>query len=311
MKIIDQTPYLSKNGEVSFFNRLQAEIKFGSSWYPEIKAQQVVMDILNRDLNKGFTLLRNITLPGSEATIPLILLGPAGVFVLHVTTLKGNYQAKGENWGSLEHKKVRDVRPNLMVLTSKMARGVQHFMEKQGIELSAVDGVLIATDPGMHIESTRPLVRVVLSDAIDLFANSLNNSFSVLESGMSQIIINKLTEPLTDVQPVVNDTSLASPNVLAGSIAVGTTSAPEIGEVLPWSTSVPEFNEEKETVISAEEPADPYLDLEKDLTPKEKKVVKRSTLFQFDTRQWILLISFGVVEILILLVFFWIIVSTL
>jgi hypothetical protein len=311
MKTIDRTPYLTKNGEISFLNRLRAEMKFGSSWYPEIKAQQVVMDILNRDLSKGYTLLRNIALPGSEAIIPLILLGPAGAFVIYVTTLKGNYQAKGDNWGSLEHKKVRAASPNLMVLTSRMARGVQHYLGKQGIELSNVDGILIATDPGMHIESVRPLVRVVLSDAIELFARSLNNSFSVLESGMSQIIINRLTEPGADVHQVPSDTPQASPQVQADQAAEATPGVPEIGDVLPWAVSNPDVIEEKEPANITGEPADPYLELEKDLTPKDKKVMKGSTLFQFNTRQWLLLISFGIVEIIILLVFFWIISFTL
>jgi len=139
MKLIDHTPYLSGNGDVSFLNQMLASLKFGSSWYPEIQAQKIVVGHLQDNLSKGYTLVRNLPLPGSDAVIPLILLGPAGVFVLVVTPLKGTFQAKADTWGELVSGKMRSTPANLLVRASRMARAIQRYLQKQGNEVAVVD----------------------------------------------------------------------------------------------------------------------------------------------------------------------------
>jgi hypothetical protein len=63
---------------------------------------------------------------------------------------------------------------NILSRTARMAKVLQVFFERQGMNLLApIEPVLLAVDPGMHIDSVRPVVRVVMSDAIDRFADSL------------------------------------------------------------------------------------------------------------------------------------------
>ncbi|OGN74413.1 MAG: hypothetical protein A2X25_05865 [Chloroflexi bacterium GWB2_49_20] len=309
MKLIDHTPYLTANGEVSFTNQILAAMKYGYSWYPEIKAQQVVIDNLNSNLTKGYTLLRNITLPGSNATIPLILVGPAGIFVIVVTHLKGTYQAKGDNWEVLEGGKNRQTRSNLLVITSRMARAIQRYLNKQGLELASVDGILISTDPGMHIESVRPIVRVVMRDAIEHFVVSINHSGTTLTTNKSQTIVSMLTEPESHLPSESVNTQQPLSKIPEAQPENGSAPVPKLSEVLPWSGEDLGFEFKEDPTQELDRPfsyePEPYTDL----VPVPQQRQSDSKQFYFDKKQWILLICFGVVEIIILLVFFWLVYS--
>jgi len=170
MKIIDQTPFQTEKGEISLLNRLQGTLRYGLTWYPELEAQKVVVDQLNRVLEKGAVLIRNLTLPDSEIVEPIILIGQNGVYVIYVTHLRGFYEAKGDQWNVGP----QPASPNLMSRAARLAKVLQRYLQNQGVNLPVqVEPVLIAADPGMHIESTRPAVRVVQSDAIKQFAASI------------------------------------------------------------------------------------------------------------------------------------------
>lgn len=301
MQLIDHTPYLSENGEVSLGNQILAALKFGTDWYPEIKAQQIVIDSLSRGLARGYTLLRNFVLPGSNATIPLILVGPAGVSVIMVTNLKGTYQAKGDNWEVIEGGKSRSTRQNLMVLTSKMARAMQYYLKKLGVDLPEVDAVLICADPGMHVESARPLVRVVMRDAIDHFVVTLNHTSSTLTGSMTQTIVKALTDPRSIKQPDAVVEGVA-PQPVADPADI-----PALGDVLPWSGDTLDFEFEEDPSRDLEKPFSYEPEPVQDSTPKPTARPSDVRPFYFDKKQWILLIAFGVVEIAILLIFFWLI----
>lgn len=174
MKIIDKTPFLSEKGEIGLLDRLQGTLKFGLNWYPELEAQKAVISQLERLLERGFTLIRNHDLGASGIVIPLILLGPPGVFVMYVTQLRGMYRAKGDSWGRLSGERFQPASINLLTRTARLARALQVFLERQGVTLpAAVEPVLLAADPGLHVESVRPIVRVVMSDALKQFALSL------------------------------------------------------------------------------------------------------------------------------------------
>ena len=95
MKLIDKTPFVDEKGELSVSQRAQGMLKFGLNWPTELQAQKAIVTFFDRQLEKGYTLIRNITLGASGITVPMILLGPAGIFVIHVTYLRGRYEARG------------------------------------------------------------------------------------------------------------------------------------------------------------------------------------------------------------------------
>jgi hypothetical protein len=174
MKIIDQTPLLDANGQLSLVNRIQGMLKYGFSWPSNLEAQAKVIAQLNKVIEKGHTLFRNQQLGASEIIVPLILIGTSGIHVMEATPLKGLYQARGEEWGTLTNGRFQPANINILRRTARLAKIVQVFFERQGLKLAApVEPVLLAADPGLHIESIRPAVRPVMSDAIDRYAASL------------------------------------------------------------------------------------------------------------------------------------------
>ncbi len=69
MKLIDKTPLQDDKGNISFVARVQGTLKYGLNWSAELEAQKTVIAQLDRQLEKGFILIRNFTLPNSEIVL--------------------------------------------------------------------------------------------------------------------------------------------------------------------------------------------------------------------------------------------------
>ncbi len=198
MKVIDKTPLQNEKGEIGALQRLQGMFEYGFSWYPELEAQKTVITQLDRVLEKGFTLIRNLTLANSQITVPLILTGPPGVYVILVTPLSGFYEAKGDQWNVVKNGRSSPAAVNLLLRVARLARALQVFLDRQGVNLPGpVEAVLMASSPAMHIESLRPSVRVVMSDAVKQFAASLLQARPVLRPELVYEVAERIVTPRT------------------------------------------------------------------------------------------------------------------
>ena len=131
MKIIDKTPLVNENGELGIPQRVQGMLKFGFNWPTELQAQKAIVTYFDRQLEKGYTLIRNMTLGASGITVPMILLGPAGIYVIHVTYLRGRYEARGNSWNEEAGTSFKPASTNLIQQTARMAAAVKAFIERQ------------------------------------------------------------------------------------------------------------------------------------------------------------------------------------
>jgi hypothetical protein len=197
MKIIDKSPYLNKNGTIGLLERIQGTFALGTNWYADMKGQEDVIAALGKHLDNKYVLLRNPILPGSQdVRLPLVLSGPSGVFLLNVTSVRGMFRAKGEDWGTITGDHFKSIRPNLVTFTARYSQGVQKFLERQGvINVLTVEPILLATNPGMHVDTVRPLIRVVMSDALERFAVSISQARVLQSSEDAQLIIDRLLTP--------------------------------------------------------------------------------------------------------------------
>ena len=198
MKIINKTPLEDQKGEISFSARIQGTLKYGLSWFSDMEAQKFVIALLNRTLEKGYVLIRNFTLPGSDIVIPIILIGPFGIQVILTTKVKGFFEAKGDQWNTKDiNGRSQPAGINLIGRVSQYARVLQKYLQFQKIENPGqIEPVLISTDPGAHIESMRPVARVVQSDAIKQFAASLSQARPVLRSEQVYELAEHIVNPL-------------------------------------------------------------------------------------------------------------------
>ena len=183
MKIIDKTPLVNEKGELSILQRIQGMLQYGFNWPRELQTQKAIITYFDRQLEKGYTLIRNYTLGQSGITVPIILLGPTGIYVIHISYLRGRYEVKGDMWNEASGEGYKPAPVNLVQQTMRMARAVRAFLERQGVKVPVeVEPVLIAGDPGLHIESVRPAIRVMMIDGIKSFVSNLATGNPVLST---------------------------------------------------------------------------------------------------------------------------------
>lgn len=196
MKLIDQTPLQNEQGEIGIIQRLQGTLKYGFEWYPELEAQKVVIAHLTRVLGKGYTAIRNQALGASGIIVPLSLVGPAGIYAIHVTNLHGTYQAKGDSWDQAFGINSQPARVNLLTRTRLLARALQAFIERQGVKLpKPVEPVILAANPGLQIESLQPIVRVVMADALERWGASLETAAPVFTLETAHELADRIVNP--------------------------------------------------------------------------------------------------------------------
>ena len=196
MKVIDKTPHQDEKGDFTMVERIKGMLEFGLSWPSEIEAQKPVVTQLDRVLEKGYTLLRNLELEHSKIIVPLILVGPAGVFVIHVMPEKGFFEADGDQWNIVQGERRTPAASNPMSRIARLARALQVYLNRQGVVLPGmIEPVLIAASAAVQIEVNRPLVRVVLSDGIKQFGASLLQTRPLLNSEAVYDVVDHLVNP--------------------------------------------------------------------------------------------------------------------
>jgi hypothetical protein len=196
MKIIDKTPLQDAKGQINLIARVQGTLKYGFNWYSELEAQKAVIAQLDRILEKGVVLLHNFTLPNSQIVIPLVLISTGGISVIYVTPVRGFFEAKGDQWNTVINGRGLPASINLIARVSKLTRAFQKYLEIQKITMTVpVEAVLIATDPGAHIDSMRPMARVVMSDAIKQYGNSILQTRPIWRNDYVYALADRLVDP--------------------------------------------------------------------------------------------------------------------
>ena len=207
MKIIDKTPLLNEKGELGPVQRVQGMFQFGFNWPNELQAQSAIVKFFDRQLEKGYTLIRNVTLGASGIMVPIILLGPAGIFVIDIAYMRGRYEAKGNSWNEASGNQYKPASINLIQRTARMGRAVKAFIERQGIKLPVkIEPVLIAGDPGLHIELVRPAIRVMMIDGVKSFVSGLVTSSPVLSVQAAHDFADHIVNP----RPPRKESAMAS-----------------------------------------------------------------------------------------------------
>ena len=198
MKIIEKTPLFNEKGELGVLQRFQGILKYGFDWPNELEAQKAIITFFDRQLEKGYTLIHNMTLGASGIVVPIILLGPAGIYVIHVTYLRGRYEARGNAWNEEAGDSYKPAEVNLIQHTSRMANAVKKFIERQGVKLPVpIEPVLISGNPGLHIEAVKPAIRVLMIDGIKSFVTGLSTATPVLRAEA----VHEFTERIVNPRP--------------------------------------------------------------------------------------------------------------
>jgi hypothetical protein len=197
MIVKDFSTFLDEKNEVSLTERMRGTIRYGSTWYTDIQAQELVITHLQSALDDNFILLRNSTLPGLDVPIPITLIGPPGVQVIYTSSIKGIFQAKGELWLSMGSgaRRFREAKPNLVNRCLLLAQAVRRHLERFEFGNVPIDAVNMFTDPGIHVDTKNPATRIVMIDALDRYAASLPKATNMLTVETVQKVVDVLVNP--------------------------------------------------------------------------------------------------------------------
>jgi hypothetical protein len=306
MKIIDKTLSQNEDGKIGLVPRLLGTLQHGMAWYPELEAQKAVVAQLDHVLEKGYTLIRNFTLVKSQITEPLILIGPPGIYVIYVTHLSGFYEAKGDQWNVVIGGRASPAPVNLLFRVARLARALQVYLNRQGASLpGAVEPVLVASSPAMHIDSLRPVARVVLSDAVRQWAASLLQARPVLRPEQVFDFADRIITPRSQDTPSQAELEATPPAVaqpVAGEAPSRARAIFRAGEELqPFNPSDLSF--------AFDEKADTEVPQNLRETSPSQPLPRASRRQGFRPRQWLLLGGMMLVECCVLAGFGYLIIA--
>lgn len=192
LSIINYTPLVDGDGNITPINRFLANIQYGGAWVKEIQAQETVISLLRKLLSDRFTLIRNFTLPDEEIPIPLLLVSASGVWLIAVTDEAGIFKTQGKEMLEMDSKKHEFVpkSPNLVMRTILLARAFEEFLTKYKISAPPIEPVLIFTNPGVDMTTEGDTyIRVLLVDALSRFVSGLSVTPVRMEPGTTKKII--------------------------------------------------------------------------------------------------------------------------
>ena len=197
MIVKDYSAFVDEKGEIPLVERIRGTLKFGSSWYSDIQAQEMIIERLSTALNDEYIALRNLVLPGLDVPIPVVLIGPAGVKIIYVSAVKGIYQAKGEQWSVMNtnSRRFRPSRPNLITRALLLSQATLRHLERQELTNIPLDSINFFSDPGIHVDTKNPATRIVMIDALDRYIASILQSPPVITTERVQKVVDVLTRP--------------------------------------------------------------------------------------------------------------------
>jgi hypothetical protein len=79
-----------------------------------------------------------------------------------------------------------------------MSREITDLLASHGERQVQIEPVLVFTNPGIHIETVRPIVRIVLIDALDRFISGIVQSRVLYANEQVQKIVDLFTVPDND-----------------------------------------------------------------------------------------------------------------
>jgi hypothetical protein len=146
-------------------------------------AEDAVIARFMRGLDNRFIMLHNMQLGSLGEVFPTILVGPAGLFVLNISHVKGFYKVKEDAWLEMNKTshKYGPVRPNLIKQSKDFAQKLAQILEAHGKSHPEIVPILIFANPGVHVETSKPAIRIVLMDGVDSLIDSMFNSEEVLK----------------------------------------------------------------------------------------------------------------------------------
>lgn len=146
-------------------------------------AEEMIITQLMRGLDNRFVLLHNLRLEAGREVFPPILIGPPGLFVLNISFSKGFFRAKEESWWEMSKSSHRfgPGRPNLIKQSQFYAHKLANILDAHEKTHPEITPILIFANPGVHVETANPAIRIALMDGVENLITGLLKSEEYLK----------------------------------------------------------------------------------------------------------------------------------
>ena len=198
MKLIDCAAEYAKHGQGKPLDESLGSIRVGRGVSRDQEAEKAVITAFQRRVGNKFFMLRNVAVKGMDGLIPLVLVGPPGVWVLYPSGLRAASTAPAASlWEIIDerHQTYKAAGENFITKAAQLAEALEDYLRSRGILYSRVVPILVFTNPGIHVEATRPAVRIVLIDALDRFIAGLLQSRLLNDEEQVQEMVDLITSP--------------------------------------------------------------------------------------------------------------------
>jgi hypothetical protein len=196
MKTIDLSTLRDANGKIPFATLLKKTLTEGQGWQSELDAQDQVMLRLEKTLGNDFTLIREVKIPGLDTPIPMVLVGPSGIFVLYASAVKGSFRARGDAWLKLDNSgNMHASHPNLPTRTRLYSEAVRKFLTQNNLPITDIEPVLLFSQPEAFVENIKAPIRMVMCDGLESYGGSLRMLNPIYSPEERAEIIRLLSNP--------------------------------------------------------------------------------------------------------------------
>jgi hypothetical protein len=192
MKLIEPTQKTVKNNN---FWRVSDQIRqimpFGKT---DEHAEDDILARFLKGLDNRFVLLYSLQLEDIGPAFPPIVVGPTGLYVLNISSEKGFFKAKEDSWWKMDKTTHRfnPGRPNLIKQSQDYAKKLTTILDVHGKSHPEIMPLLIFANPGVHIETSNPVIRPVLMDGVDSLITAILNNDEVLTSNEINFLADSL-----------------------------------------------------------------------------------------------------------------------
>jgi hypothetical protein len=238
MKIIDLSTLRDANAKIPFVVWLKKTLGEGQNWQAELDAQDQVMFRLERTLGTEFTLIREVKIPDLSTPIPMVLVGPSGIFVLYASAVKGSYRARGDAWLKLDNSgNMHSSNPNLPTRTRLYSEAVRKFLSQNNQPVTDIEPVLLFSQPEAFVENIKAPIRMVMCDGLESYAGSLRLLNPIYSPEECADIVRLLSNP--EGKPTVADEISADVEEISAQPVIMPSGEPPMAEPVQEADFLP------------------------------------------------------------------------
>ncbi|CAG0936555.1 hypothetical protein TFLX_05436 [Thermoflexales bacterium] len=137
------------------------------------RGEEEVIAELKRLLDERWTLFRNVVIPGNDADIDAVLVGPQGVLAFEIKAYSGKFRVRGAEWHYQIGSSWRQTHVNPLKQTDWNCQRLAHYLrDKHPREEIPVQAMIVLGREPESIEIIKPSIRIV--PRLGLLERSLN-----------------------------------------------------------------------------------------------------------------------------------------